>query len=257
MEIGVSISPKTDLIEDLKNTSDKFEFVEIPIGELERPIEQIPVEEVREVLNEKDLGLIIHLPFGQPVVTQVEEFNKSEIKYLDQVLEKSGSLGAEKAVLHPNIRYRQDQEEIRELFTEQIKILDEKAEEKGIELCVENMPDQIHSAANNFQLAEILEDLEISMCFDTGHGYSSMGQEKIENFLEEYSHIITHLHLQDTRGDKDLHMPIKSGEIDFQKIKEKLDDFDETITLEVFCSDREYLEISQRKTQELFSGDPQ
>ncbi len=47
-------------------------------------------------------------------------------------------------------------------------------------------------------------------------------------------------------------MPIGSAEIDFEGIAEKLSEFDETITMEVFTQDKGYLNLSLEKLKESF-----
>jgi sugar phosphate isomerase/epimerase len=252
MKYGSSIDPEADLKEDIRRMPDDLDFLEIAIGEFDREIEGIDGEELREVLEEEGYGLIVHLPFGQPFVTRIEEFNQAELDYLERIVEFSETAGAEKAVLHPDIRYREEGENVEEEFIDQLERLDEICRKNGIELCVENMPPQINCAANDFELAQLLEELDISMCFDSGHGYASMGQEEMEELLEKHSDIVSHLHLQDSREGEDLHMPVGSAEIDFEGIAEKLPEFNQSITLEVFTADNEYLNISLERTRKLF-----
>ena len=252
MRYGSTIHPEVDLIEEIERQPEEFDFLEITVGEFTRNIDEIDEEKFRDVLETEDYGLLIHLPFGQPVATKIEEFNEAEIDYLKRVIEFSSRVNAEKVVLHPNIRYREDAEDVKSQFKDQLKKLDSICKVNKLELCVENMPPQINCAANNFKLAEILDELNIGMCFDTGHGYASMGQEEMEEFLEKHSDIISHLHLQDTREGKDLHMPIGSGEISFDDIAQKVQNFDQTLTMEVFTQDLDYLELSLEKTRQKF-----
>jgi len=79
-----------------------------------------------------------------------------------------------------------------------------------------------------------------------------MGQEEMEELLQEYSGIISHLHLQDTREGKDLHLPVGSAEIDFEALGEKLEEFDGTATMEIFTDDRDDIELSMEKVREKF-----
>jgi sugar phosphate isomerase/epimerase len=104
MKYGSSIDPEADLKEEIRRMPDDLDFLEIAIGEFDREIEGIDGEELREVLEAESYGLIVHLPFGQPFVTRIEEFNQAELNYLERVIEFSETAGAEKAVLHPDIR---------------------------------------------------------------------------------------------------------------------------------------------------------
>jgi sugar phosphate isomerase/epimerase len=65
---------------------------------------------------------------------------------------------------------------------------------------------------------------------------------------------IGHLHVSDHFGKEDQHLPIGAGIIDFSKVVKALKGigYNDTITLEVFSRDRDYLKMSKKKMEELF-----
>ncbi|MFB6145038.1 MAG: sugar phosphate isomerase/epimerase family protein [Candidatus Nanohaloarchaea archaeon] len=250
MRIGGSLGKSLE-VKDFEEIPDELDFIEFPLGEMENPPGEIDVEAINKILEEKDLDVTVHLPFRQPIVTTVKEFNQAEIDYLTRIVEKAVEFDAEKVVLHPNIRYGEETDMTEDL-KKQLSHLDRACDERDIELCVENMPDPVPTFINNFELAEMLEELNISMCFDTGHGFSSMGKEDMELFLKEFGHNISHLHLQDTREGKDLHLPIGSSEIDFEGVSDALGEFEGTACMEIFTESRDYILLSKRKVEEQF-----
>lgn len=247
MRTGVSIGPKWEYVEELP---EELDFVELSMGELEIDPEEIDSERFRDILDEKEFGLIVHLPFRQPLSTTVEEFNDAEIEYLDRLLEFSSELGAEKAVIHPNLRYGQDKEEVRKTLKRQVKKLSKAGERHGVEVVFENIPFEDTRPADLEEFGELMEELEAPVCLDTGHAFAEGGQEALEDFLENYGHLISHLHVQDTREGKDLHMPVGSAEIDFESAFENLEEFDGTATLELFTGDEDYILLSREKFHE-------
>jgi len=69
-----------------------------------------------------------------------------------------------------------------------------------------------------------------------------------EELLAIYAPRLRHVHLHDNKGGSaDLHLPLGSGtiEIPHQLRLLKKAKYDDTITLEVFCEDRHYLEYSR------------
>lgn len=249
MRIGYSFGPEGELAEKIE-TAEDADFVEFGIGEGERPIEEIDKEAVKEKLEEYNLGFVAHLPFRQVLATSVPELNEAVLEYHDRLLDFAEDLGAEKAVVHTDIRGKEEEKE-EELIPEQIKKLNEIGKEHGIEIVFENLG---HWRGIELEeLGPMLEEADVSMCFDTGHAFSEVGQEEMEEFLEEYSHLISHMHLQDTREGRDLHLPIGSSEIDFEPIAEKLSDFDGTATMEIFTSDPDYTQLSRQKVEEFWS----
>lgn len=249
MRIGGSLGPDGDLVEKIEGLPEDLEFVEFPIGEQERPMEEIEPEAVKEVLAEKDLGLVVHLPFRQRLVTDVEIFNDAVLDYHRELIEFAVEIGAEKFVVHADMRDQDSESQELEL-PDQIEKLKEIGEELGAEVCFENIGHW--NGIELFELGEMLEELDASMCFDTGHAFSEVGQEEMEEFLDEYSHIISHLHLQDTREGRDMHLPIGSEEIEFEPIGEKLSEFKGTATMEIFTSSNDYIKLSKQKVEEYF-----
>jgi len=250
MELGVSLGPEGDLAEKIEDLPEnEFEFIEFSLGEHERPIEDIDKTAVKEALEDQNFGLVAHLPFRQRLTTEIEEFNQAVLDYHKRLIKFSKELGAEKFVVHADMRDN-DSEEEAEIIPEQIKKLKEIGEENGVEICFENIGHW--NGLEIFELGEVLDKLDASMCFDTGHAFSEVGQEEMEEFLDEYSHLISHLHLQDTREGRDMHLPIGSEEIKFEPIGEKLSDFSGTATMEIFTSDNDYILLSKQKVEGFF-----
>ena len=249
MELGGSLGPDGELAEKIEKLPEELDFVEFPIGEQERPMEEIDREAVREVLDQKDFELVVHLPFRQRLVTDIDIFNDAVLDYHRELIKFSVEMGAEKFVVHADMRDKDSDSQELEL-PEQIRKLKQIGEENGAEVCFENIGHW--NGIELFELGEMLEELDASMCFDTGHAFSEVGQEEMEEFLDEYSHIISHLHLQDTREGRDMHLPIGSEEIEFEPVGEKLEEFKGTATMEIFTSSNDYIELSKKKVEEYF-----
>lgn len=249
MELGISIGPN---IEEIGNLPQGFDFVELAIGEMEIEPEEIDREQVKKDLEQKGLDLVVHLPFRQPLVTTVEEFNQAQKDYLRRLMEFSSDLGAEKVIVHANLRYGEDKEDIRERLEKQMAEIDEIGKEENVEVCFENIPFGSSKVADLDEFGEIIDELGLSMCFDNGHAFGEADQEEIREFLEEFSHTISHLHVQDTREGEDLHMPIGSAEFDFSIIGDTMEDFDGSACLEIFTGDNDYIELSREKFLDCF-----
>lgn len=245
METGISVGPEWELIEDL---DEGFDFVELAVGEKEIKLEDIDFEEFGAVLEEKGFELVLHLPFRQPLATQVPELNSAVIEYFERLLVET-KVDVEKAVVHSDIRAF-DEEGFEE-FENQVEILSRIGQKHGTEIVFENVG--FFTEPDLFTLGDILRKNDASMCLDTGHAFTEVGQEEMEEFANEYSDIISHLHLQDTREGKDLHMPLGSAEIDFETFFEALGRFDGTACMEIFTDDPDYQELSRKKLEEYSS----
>lgn len=250
MKIGISLGPEDELIELIQNLpAEELDFIEFGIGEKERNPEEFDNEEVRKVLEENNCDIVVHLPFRQPMTTEVDELNQAYLDYQNRLMKTASDLGAEKVVVHADLR-NQGREEEEEKFQDQIEKMMELGKENNLEICFENMGQW--RGLELFELGELLDELDASMCFDTGHAFSEVGQEETEEFLDEYSHLISHLHLTDTREGRDMHLPIGSEEVGFEAIGSKLSGFNGTACMEIFTADNDYILLSKEKVEEYF-----
>ncbi|MFB6191534.1 MAG: sugar phosphate isomerase/epimerase family protein [Candidatus Nanohaloarchaea archaeon] len=246
MRTGMAINPEDDFVEALEEVPDEFDFVEVAIGEMEKEPSGVDVEAWREGLEGKGLDLVIHLPFRQPLATTVEEYNRAKVEYIRGLLDLCQELGAEKAVLHSNTRYGEEKEDVRDTLRNQIELIDTAAGERGVEIVVENIPFEDTRIADLVEFGELVRDSGASVCLDTGHAFAEAGQEELEEFAGEFSGIISHLHVQDSRGGDD-HIAVGHGDIDFESFARALGDFTGTACFEIFSPDYDYHQLSREK----------
>ena len=132
----------------------------------------------------------------------------------------------------------------------------EEADRLSAVVCVENLfprslslfqPEDFDSVFERFPAAKLT--------LDTGHAHiGDQGEERAIAFIRRFGGRIGHIHASDNSGREDEHLPIGVGTVDFTKIVSGLKGigYDETITLEVFARDRDYLKISREKLSGLF-----
>ena len=66
--------------------------------------------------------------------------------------------------------------------------------------------------------------------------------------------MIKHVHLHDNNGDKDLHLPMGCGSIEWKKTLKTLKKYyNGTITLEVFSKDKDYVLLTKEKLRKLWN----
>ena len=140
---------------------------------------------------------------------------------------------------------------------ESIEIILKKAISLNITLCIENMFPQSHFLSNPNEFQEVFNAFpEIRLTLDIGHANLGAGRNKSSEFIRLYGYRIGHVHACDNFGKEDSHLPIGAGFIDFQKILRELKEtqYDDTITLEVFSKDRDYLKISRDKLKRMWEA---
>lgn len=241
MRFGVSCGPAIEQLEDMP---EDFDFAEIAIGEMEVSLEELDTEFLEEQLEENGYDLIVHLPFRQPLATLAGGIDSANLEYLESLLEFSAELGAEKAVVHVNIRYGEEKEAVEEKARENIRMLMEKGRKHGVEVVFEHIPFDDSKLCDLEEFGELMEELDAPICFDTGHAYAETDQEGVNEFLEEHLGQISHFHLQDSMGGDD-HVSIGHGEIDWEEVGSRVSGFDGTATFEIFTDEPRYFEVSR------------
>jgi sugar phosphate isomerase/epimerase len=125
--------------------------------------------------------------------------------------------------------------------------LAERAAPYGLQIMVEHPP------SARFSLDDIgtilAADARLGFHLDVGHAH--VGRLDLQDILERLGTRLVHVHMSDNRGHADEHLPLGAGTIDWTTVVRQLKQsgYDDTITLEVFSSDRDYLLSSAQKVR--------
>jgi sugar phosphate isomerase/epimerase len=252
MEIGVTVGDSVDRVEATA-TTDEFDFVEFGLGETADLSETVEGDRLDAARAERDLDLVVHLPFKQVVATPVPEINDAIVGFQERLLAWAGERGARKAVLHATQRNPHDTD-LRETFADQLVRIVAAGESHGVEVVVENVGHQAKGLQLSV-LADIAAEVDAPVCFDVGHAYMEDGNEGIERFLGACADRVSHLHVHDVRGRGDTHMPLGAGDVDFDILAERLGDFGGTVAVEVFSDDAPLLRDSAKRIADVLGGE--
>ncbi len=72
--------------------------------------------------------------------------------------------------------------------------------------------------------------------------------------IRQFGDRLHHLHVHDNKGQSDRHLPPGTGTINWREVVRALREvgYDETMTLEVFVPDRDYVLLAKRKMEALW-----
>ncbi len=246
-QIGMNYEEAFEAAADLD-----FDYVELMMdGATER--QRIDPTAVRTKAEQCGIDLAVHLPFSLDIGSPFEHVREGAVREVQAAIETASEFGATKGVVHASSnawRPAWDADEIGSNVVESVATLDEFARDRGFEICVENIPGGWFSI-HDFD--RIFADTDASMTLDTGHArIDGLESAEIAQFAGEHGDRISHFHLNDTRGPKDEHLAFGSGTIDFGEIFGALpDDWDGTLSLEVFTLEYGYIETSKTYLDEL------
>ncbi len=225
-----------------------YDFVELYMdGSSERT--GLDREAITAALAEAGVGCLVHLPFVDlDLGTPRNKVREGSIRELRACLDAAADFGAEKAVLHASTHATEpewSERTTKPRILASVRELEAYATARGIELCVENLPDDAYSIHT---IDEILTETDASLTIDTGHarvsGYSA---EETAEFLDSHRERVSHIHVNDAREARDEHVPVGSGTTDFETILAPLADWEGTLSIEAYTFDKEYMGLSKEK----------
>jgi sugar phosphate isomerase/epimerase len=242
MQLGVAVGPSLDQIEQLP---DRFEHVEIGLGEGEVSLTAFDPASVVRRTDERGLDLVVHLPYRQPVSTPVDRIDQATLSYFDDLLAAASAAGADRAVAHPNARgggHETNQ------FSDRLAALAARGRDHGVEVCFETTG--YAGGPNLSRLGDLIDHADVSVCLDVGYAYLEGGEDGVESFLATHGDRVAHLHVHDARHRGDTHIPLGSGDVPIADLTPLLDAHvrdDATASLEVFTDDTDLLVDSARR----------
>lgn len=226
-----------------------YDFVELYLdGASERT--GLDREAITVALEESGVDCLVHLPFVDlDLGTPRNKVREGSIRELRACLDAAADLGAEKAVLHATTHATEpewDERTTKPRILASVRELEAYATARGIELCVENLPDDIYSIRT---IEEVLAETDASLTVDTGHArVSGFSPAETAEFLADHRDRVSHIHVNDARRARDEHVPVGSGTTDFETIFEPVNtDWAGTFSVEAYTFDKQYMQLSKEK----------
>jgi sugar phosphate isomerase/epimerase len=205
-------------------------------------------------LENFEMKLICHLPTFLSTADLTDSLRQTSVRETLESLEVAALLEPLKIVLHPSYITGLSVfvvDKAKKLAMESLSQIVEKADNLGLQLCIENMFPRSNSLVQPQDFLEIFDKFPtLKFTLDTGHAHiGGAGDKRNLDFLDKLSDRIAHVHASDNFGKEDNHLPIGAGTIDFYKIIRGLKaiGYDDTVTFEIFSKDRDYLRISREK----------
>jgi len=173
---------------------------------------------IRSRLDKNNILRRIHAP-----IYNTHEEGPAVLKEAYSVSSKYAKMiGAEAIVMH--LEYESEKEaSLEEWFKNNVEIWDWialAAEKDRIHVVVEN-----HHEVSAEPVVKILSGVKsdsLKACFDVGH-FNIFGKKDVSLFLDDYPEgAIREVHLSDSFGDSDAHLPLGGGNIDFLKFFETI-----------------------------------
>ncbi|MBS3920443.1 MAG: sugar phosphate isomerase/epimerase [Deltaproteobacteria bacterium] len=254
------VKPILQEIEDIGKLG--FDYVELTMDLPEAAPQKVLAQKksILNLLNRYKMGITGHLPTFVWTSDLYDSLRKASLQENLEALEAAAELGIEKVVLHPGYITGMGKFVIDKAKGHGLKSIEtilKKANGLGMILCIENMFPQANFLTQPHEFQDVFESFpEIRLALDIGHANLGGDRNSAIEFIQRYGYRIGHIHANDNFGKEDNHLPIGAGFIDFEKIIKALKQtiYDETMTIEVFSKDRDYLRISKEKMKKMWES---
>jgi sugar phosphate isomerase/epimerase len=224
-----------------------FEFVDLTLEPpLAWPVDGAWVGDRLRALGLRGVG---HTAWYLPIASPFRDLQAGAHASLVAAFDVFAAAGITLVNVHPDpLPALVPRPELRERNAEAVGRLEDAARERGLQLMVENLGPAFGTVDDLRPLFAAAPELRFHL--DVGHAHLAYGAgaNPIAELLAAFGDRLSHVHLSDNLGDRDLHLPLGAATVDWPAVARALRDvgWDGTVTLEVFSERREYLEVSRR-----------
>ena len=199
----------------------------------------------------------VHGPLGNASLASINPgiWRESVRQYIGAI-ELAHDVGAAILVVHPgDLRDPRFFADFTRLAQEALGLLARRAEELGVTLAVENCG-QYHagidrSAADLRSLITQAGSPRVRACLDIGHAAVNRNAAELVELL---GRDIVHLHVHDNHGQRDEHLPVGRGTIDFASLAPILAHFDGLTIAEVVWDEAKTTETPEEMLRAAQAG---
>jgi len=205
------------------------------VSEGQQKLTKESLPEIRDIVNSMGLEITVHGPFSDLNPASVNDAIWNEtVRQIKQCVELSADF-SRRVVVHPGSlsplgSQMTDQAWARNL--DALKELCRYAEDYGVTLCLENMPNMEkllgRTPSEIFGMVESVDNQKMGMTFDVGHANT---MKNIPDFLVEKARF-SHVHIHDNHGARDEHLELGKGNVEWNKVLSELKDFDGMVVIE-------------------------
>ena len=263
MQFGAMNFPVLPVLEEIETFARLgFDYVELA---MDPPMAHYTTisklkKKIVQTLEANHLGVVCHLPTFVATADLTDSIRKASILEMRHSLEVAADVGAQKVVLHPSMASGMGAyvlATVKHLALDFVSQMASAARKLDLTLCLENMMPGNRIGVEVDDLEEFFAHApDLTLTLDTGH--ANIGDrhgQRLKTLLERFGGRIGHLHISDNAGQRDEHLAVGHGTVDFRALVRHLksEGYADTITLEVFDTDRRMLVDSREKIAFLFA----
>jgi len=253
LKIGAVNNFRNDICDEIRLiASEGFDFIDLTLEPLFS--HNLNIAKVKEAISEAGIEVIGHTSPFLPVIFPLQSVREASIKEFELYIDFFSKLGVELMNVHPSLNGTlMSNSSIIEHNKEFITNIYRLCLNAGITLMVETVEKPFNTPESFEYILKGLDDVKVHL--DVGHCNINTDRNLAEEFFNFFGDRIVHVHFSDNNGDRDHHLPLGCGNIDWKEQVNILrrHGYDRTITLEVFTQDRKYLLYSKKYLENILT----
>jgi sugar phosphate isomerase/epimerase len=256
MLLGVMNHPMRDPVAEIATIHARgFDFVDLTLEPSRARSSDVDVPRLRAALAETGLPAVGHTAYFLPIASPYDELREVALREIERCVDVFAALGITRISVHPDPRVPlHEPDYVVDRNIQSFQRLSAYAAAHGARLLFENLAGLFGRPDVIGRVLDAVPDL--GLLLDVGH--TNLGpRNNADEVLARIGPRLAHVHFSDNRGgDMDLHLPLGAGRIDWEWVVKLLKShgYDDTITLEVFTTESEYLLISAAKLRRIWSS---
>ncbi len=176
--------------------------------------------EISEMVSAAGISCSVHAPICDLNIGALSDrLREASLKETLSTIHSAVELGATTVVVHPGLSSMavHGTEGIANRYAgRSIRRIDAFSKEVGADVVIENMPNTPFFLGRTAEALEALVDgTDLGICFDIGHAHTT-GQ--IDAMVDTFGDRIRHIHIHDNGGQRDEHLTLGEGTIDFSHV---------------------------------------
>jgi sugar phosphate isomerase/epimerase len=190
------------------------------------------------------LRYTVHAPMSDINIGSLSpRMREAAVREITDTIVSMGRLGLSTLTVHPGFWSpvgRHDPDAVVMAVKDSLAQIDRAAEDHGVHVALENMPDFIMSMGKDpGDLLHLVDGTGLGICFDIGHANTN---GNIDLFLEIKDRFIN-MHVHDNDGSHDQHLPLGEGNIDFRSVLGALNGYPGNLVIEARCYEEAVLSL--------------
>ncbi|MBN1503904.1 MAG: sugar phosphate isomerase/epimerase [Candidatus Eisenbacteria bacterium] len=227
MKYGASTLMKGRVEEFFDAARSSFEVVEVVCDSPYKSPLDVNADFLNSVSASLGTQFTVHCPFVNSDIGSLDDaVRERSVRGVLDSIELGSAIKASLVVVHPARGTRgglEERDRVRAVERESLVRINERAREKGLRVCVENMPSggpfaERSLASGVMHLVKRLDGAGVTL--DVGHANTTT--VSAQTMARHFGSAIGHVHVHDNMGAQDEHLEIGSGTVDWRAVVKAL-----------------------------------